>query len=101
MKHYGKLRGLILMLSALAANTPARADGTPVGTPESFSLTINPDATVQDVNVTGMTLVGPGVGGVPSVTEPSQWPLLAIGLAALMAGRWHFGRRNRSSCRPA
>jgi len=68
------------------------ADPTPVGSAQSFSLTINPDATIQDVSVTGITLSGPGVNGVP---EPGLGILVAIGLGGLAVYRSHCRRRNR------
>jgi len=69
------------------------AGGTPVGSPQGFSLTINPDGTIQEVNVTGMALAGPGVGTVTGVPEPALGVLMAIGLAAMA------GMRRRSALR--
>lgn len=60
-------------------------DGTLVGNSQGFSLTVNPDGTIQDVVVSNMTLTGPGVGGSPGseVPESPTWLLVAVGLAAM------------------
>jgi len=62
-------------------------DGTLVGNSQGFSLTINPDGTIQDVVVSNMALTGPGVGGGPGaeVPEPPAWLLVAIGMATIIA----------------
>jgi hypothetical protein len=66
------------------------ADNTLVGSPEGFSLTVNPDGTIQDVSVTDMSLSGTGIGGSSATPEPVTCVLLAFGfvaIAALVAAR--------------
>ena len=70
------------------------AGGTPVGSPQGFSLTINPDGTIQDVNVTGMLLDGLSIGSVTDVPEPASFVLTVIGMVFLPAvWSWKVGRR--------
>jgi len=71
------------------------AGGTPVGSPQGFSLTINPDGTIQDVNVTGMALTGPGVGTVTGVPEPALGVLITTLLAAMAGMRRRSPLRSR------
>ena len=70
------------------------AGGTPIRSSQGFSLTINPDGTIQDVNVTGMLLNGPGIGSVTDVPEPASFVLTIIGMVFLPAvWSWKVGRR--------
>jgi hypothetical protein len=73
-------------------------DGTLVGDSQGFSLTINPDGTIQDVVVSNMTLTGPGVGPGPgSVPEPLSVLLLALGLILVqLIDRWQRDWAGRS-----
>jgi hypothetical protein len=73
------------------------AGGALVGSPQGFSLTINPDGTIQDVNVTGMLLTGPGVGPVTSVPEPPTWAMMLLGFAGL----GYVGWRQTAKCKAA
>jgi len=98
---------------ALGTLAPARfsligtnylADGTLVGSSQGFSLTINPDGTVQDVVVNNMTLTGPGIGegnggGQGSeVPEPGTLALFTTGL--LLPAVRRLRTSHRASSRP-
>jgi hypothetical protein len=65
------------------------ADGTPVGSPAEFSLTIDPDGTIHDVTATNFALSGPGDGQKEPVPEPTTFQLFAVGLTnlAMAVGR--------------
>jgi hypothetical protein len=60
------------------------ANNTPFGSPEEFSLTVNPDGSIHDVSATGMTLSQEGSAQTP---EPRMAPVLGAAAFLLLAAR--------------
>ena len=73
------------------------AGGALVGSPQGFSLTINPDGTIQDVNVTGMLLTGPGIGPGTTVPEPATWAMIILGFAGLGYMGWRQNAKREAA----